>query len=87
VSGTLYDTTQYGGARRSGIVYAIDEAPGAEKIVYSFCGRSQCKDGQYPDAGLISVKGILYGTTEEGGDYNAGTVYSFDPSTGAETAL
>jgi uncharacterized repeat protein (TIGR03803 family) len=33
------------------------------------------------------VKGTLYGTTDEGGSHGAGTVFSIDPGTGAETVL
>ncbi|MGA9418858.1 MAG: hypothetical protein WBV40_06870, partial [Candidatus Cybelea sp.] len=32
-------------------------------VLYSFDG---AEDGQYPYAGLINVKGTLYGTTSEG---------------------
>jgi hypothetical protein len=35
-----------------------------------------CTDGQYPDAGLIDVKGTLYGTTREGGASGLGTVFA-----------
>jgi len=56
-----------------------------EQIVYSF--KDNGVDGTYPYEGVIAVKGLLYGTTTYGGTYNDGTVYSLDPSTGAETIL
>ena len=31
-------------------------------------------------AGLLDVNGVLYGTTEDGGTADQGTVFSFDPS-------
>ena len=41
-------------------------------MLHSFKGR---RDGGYPLAGLIDVNGILYGTTQQGGANNAGTVF------------
>jgi len=43
-------------------------------------------DGTNPYAGLIVVKGTLYGTTLSGGSNNAGTVFSITKS-GEETVL
>lgn len=31
--------------------------------------------GEYPYAGLVYVKGVYYGTTQQGGKYNSGTVF------------
>ncbi len=45
---------------------------GTEKNLHVFGG----KDGSKPLAGLIDVNGIFYGTTEVGGVYNVGTVFS-----------
>ena len=55
---------------------------GKEKILYSFTGGS---DGAFPDAGLIDVKGLLYGMTGGGftmlGCYpNCGNVFSMSAS-------
>ena len=50
---------------------------GVEKVVYSFGAKSG--DGAAPYAGLIYLGGKLYGTTTEGGDYGAGTVFSVTP--------
>lgn len=86
VKGKLYGTTMYGGAFGqswgNGAVFSFDPATGKEKVVWSFQGGS---DGQFPQAGLISVKGTLYGTTALGGC--CGTVFSLDPDTGAEKVL
>ena len=43
-------------------------------------------DGQQPKAGLIDVKGTLYGTTYAGGKYGDGTVFRMSPS-GTEKLL
>lgn len=36
---------------------------------------------------LVFYNGIMYGTSAGGGDFSAGTVYSFDPSSGIQTVL
>jgi uncharacterized repeat protein (TIGR03803 family) len=77
VNGTLYGSTEYGGDRSCseygcGVVFSIT-ARGKERVLHSFTGGS---DGGYPYAGLINVKGLLYGTTIGGGTYGKGTVYS-----------
>jgi uncharacterized repeat protein (TIGR03803 family) len=86
VDGTLYGTTQYGGTGSCGggcgTVFKIT-GPGTESVIYSFTNGS---DGGYPYAGLISVNGTLYGTTQEGGASGAGTVFSITTS-GTESVL
>ncbi|HEX3944656.1 MAG TPA: choice-of-anchor tandem repeat GloVer-containing protein [Rhizomicrobium sp.] len=96
VSGTLYGTTIYGGggpcADGCGTVFAYNLAIGAEKIVHAFTDGA---DGHGPFAGLTRVKGVLYGTTYDGGGGSCqtkigngcGTVFSVDPKTGAEAVV
>jgi uncharacterized repeat protein (TIGR03803 family) len=77
VKGLLYGAAGSGGGGcflvGCGTVYAVSRK-GVAKLLYDFGGGS---DGEAPDAGLISVNGMLYGTTEYGGgSSNAGTVYS-----------
>jgi uncharacterized repeat protein (TIGR03803 family) len=87
VKGTLYGTTENGGKAchvRSfgcGVVFSITTG-GVEHLVYSF---DPWQAGAYPQAGLIDVKGTLYGTAYRGG-VGVGTVYSISKS-GAETVL
>ncbi len=86
VGGLLYGTTEEGGAHRCpgslgqqgcGAVFSITRS-GTEKVLYSF----DVTDGAIPAAGLIDVKGTLYGTTSAGGEYgcypftSCGTVFS-----------
>jgi uncharacterized repeat protein (TIGR03803 family) len=73
VSGALYGTTARGGANGDGTVFSMTTS-GTEAVLYSFKGGSG--DGAYPVAGLLDVRGTLYGTTQNGGYYNAGTVFS-----------
>jgi uncharacterized repeat protein (TIGR03803 family) len=49
---------------------------GKERVLHRFTGTS---DGAYPN-GLIAVNGVLYGTTEGGGNKNSGTFFSVTTS-------
>lgn len=83
LKGTLYGTTQGGGAHSVGTVFTLTPA-GAQKILYSFKGG---KDGANPMYGsLVAVKGVLYGTTSRGGSANFGTVFKITTG-GAEKAI
>jgi uncharacterized repeat protein (TIGR03803 family) len=91
VNGTFYGVTLFGGARGKGTVFALDPGTGAAKVLYSFRGPKRRPDGAYPYAGLIDVKGALYGATSKGGsgcfDQGCGTVFAVDPGTGAEKVV
>jgi uncharacterized repeat protein (TIGR03803 family) len=87
VKGLLYGTTENGGKYGFGTVFSLDPTTDAEKVTYSFCSVTGCPDGSYPAAGLTEVRGVLYGTTSNGGTYNNGTVFSLDPETGTEMVL
>ncbi len=66
VDGGLYGTTGGGGENGAGSVFAIDPNTGAESVIYSFKGQA-AGDGAAPQANLIAVDGVLYGTTSQGG--------------------
>ncbi len=86
LNGTLYGTTQEGGASCSsgngcGAVFTITTS-GSEHVVYSFKGGS---DGATPSGSLIALNGKLYGTTGSGGGSTrcaggCGTVFELDTS-------
>ncbi|HEY2476136.1 MAG TPA: choice-of-anchor tandem repeat GloVer-containing protein [Candidatus Cybelea sp.] len=94
VNGTLYGTTSpficCSGGAGWGTVYRVSTS-GDEKVLHHF---GHGLDGSQPVAGLIDVKGTLYGTTESGGSGSAcgkypggcGTVYSIS-TTGTEKVL
>ena len=100
VHGKLYGTTVGGGdnnncnhvkyrARGCGTVFSLDLNTGAETVVYSF---KSGVDGAYPYGSLINVGGKLYGTTVAGGTgvqctSGCGTVFSLNPTTGAEKVV
>lgn len=73
VDGTLYGTTLYGGAEGNGTAFAISTS-GSEHVLHSFS--SDADDGQYPNGGLLDVRGTLYGTTQAGGASGNGTVFA-----------
>jgi uncharacterized repeat protein (TIGR03803 family) len=79
VGGTLYGTSEFGGAYSLGTVFKVTPR-GAEKVLHSF-GRGTT-DAAVPEAGLIDVGGTLYGTTYQGGAYNRGTVFKMTPAGG-----
>ena len=71
---------RWGGVSGEGSVFSVTTT-GVEKLLHSFGGTS---DGVQPWAGLIDVKGTLYGTTLSGGTNGWGTVFSVTTS-GKET--
>ncbi len=91
VKGTLFGTTATGGKNSCadgdscGTVFSISPSY-EENVLYSFQGG---KDGFDPNAALINVGGLLYGTTFLGGfvpGAGYGTVFAVTQS-GAEVAL
>jgi len=76
VRGTIYATTNLGGANGIGTVFAIKRS-GEEFLLHSFSGYPT--DGDYAAAALLSAGGTLYGTTEYGGSAGAGTVFALTP--------
>lgn len=77
LNGTLYGTTnEGGGAADYGTVYSISPN-GNEKILHSFRGGH---DGGSPQRDLTAFGGVIYGTTQEGGDPactdGCGTIFS-----------
>jgi uncharacterized repeat protein (TIGR03803 family) len=93
-AGNLYGTTHLGGANNWGTVFVVDPL-GNETVLHSFDGLTG--DGGDAYAGLIlDSAGILYGTTQGGGNVNpnclpglemgCGTVFQIT-TTGAESVL
>jgi uncharacterized repeat protein (TIGR03803 family) len=83
-NGLLYGTTFSGGKYGKGTVYSIDPLTGEETVVYSFCKPSGCANGARPEASLVSLNGVLYGTTSAGGKgtcggSGCGTVFAITP--------
>jgi uncharacterized repeat protein (TIGR03803 family) len=84
IGGTFYGTTYLGGTHGSGTIFSVTPS-GNEEVLYSF--GSIVNDGSNPRAGLTDVNGLLFGTTEHGGRYGQGTVFTVDPQGGKENVL
>jgi len=79
-SGNLYGTTLGGGPYGGGTVFelVLNATTGkyTETVLHSFCVKTNCADGEYPEAGLFrDGSGNLYGTTAGGGAHGWGTVF------------
>lgn len=74
-AGNLYGTAIAGGEANAGTVFVL--APdGHLTVLHSFCSELDCADGMSPTGGLIADgAGNLFGTTDQGGVGNAGTVF------------
>jgi len=90
----LYGTTSAGGSGSAcyggcGTVFELGTDGSAEKVLYAFSGG---KDGALPAAGLVSLGGSFYGTTEYGGQTTAlcpsgcGTIFKIGAS-GTESVV
>jgi uncharacterized repeat protein (TIGR03803 family) len=80
-SGTLYGTTQSGGDSGCGTVFELTRKSGGswkEKVLHHFNG----KDGYQPTGLIFDASGNLYGTTQNGGAENVGTVFELTPRVG-----
>jgi uncharacterized repeat protein (TIGR03803 family) len=69
---TLYGTASQGGSSGNGTVFAVNTNGTSFTNLYSFTAGS---DGADPVAGLILSGTTLYGTAEEGGSSDYGTVF------------
>ncbi len=72
----LYGLTQYGGAHDKGIIFSINEDSTDFQILHSF--GADDKDAMSPFGSLKLSNGFLYGTTQEGGKDNRGTIFRID---------
>ena len=81
-SGNLFGTTLQGGPSSQGTVFELSKSGSTwkETVLHSFqdVGGS---DGFYPYAALVfDAAGNLYGTTQNGGKFNGGTVFTLKAS-------
>jgi uncharacterized repeat protein (TIGR03803 family) len=91
-AGNFYGATAGGGAAahagkgRGGTVFRL--APdGTQTVLYAFCSRPRCADGNDPLGSMaFDEKGNLYGTTLYGGANNDGTIFMIAPD-GTQTTL
>jgi len=78
--GNLYGTTTDGGVNGGGNVIQITP-DGKVTSLYDFCAESNCVDGQFPVATLVmGPDGDFYGTTQNGGLFNYGSIFKVSPA-------
>jgi uncharacterized repeat protein (TIGR03803 family) len=92
--GFLYGTTFNGGKQNDGVLFRITKTGTDFKVLHNFCSSANCTDGSIPNGLLLGQDGNLYGTTQNGGSSVApcpsagcGTIFRFEPTTGAYTVL
>ena len=73
----LYGVTYEGGEHRKGTIFYFDLDNNSLKVLHNFEGGKQ-----YSNIGtkthLVVLNNTLYGLTKNGGDYDKGTLYSYD---------
>src|SRR5206468_2713256 len=70
--GNIFGTTLGGGVTNSGVVFKVvpNGVLSTEKVVYSFCGKTDCVDGLLPYGGVsVDSSGNVFGTTAYGGAF------------------
>jgi uncharacterized repeat protein (TIGR03803 family) len=78
--GNLYGTNMDDQTFATGSAFRMTPT-GKYKLVYPFCSATACSDGTNPPGGLtLGQDGNLYGTTQNGGTKNFGTVFSLTTS-------
>ena len=84
----LWGTTSSGGNVGLGTLYRVNPESGQVEVLKHFTGTSGSVLGSKPSGKLtIASNGVLWGTTEEGGTGNFGTIFKYDPSTATFSAV
>jgi len=73
----LYGMTWSGGKYNDGVIFRYDIIAKKDSVVYNF----DSIHGKYAGEGFVqdTLSGLLFGFTQEGGNYNKGVMFSFDP--------
>jgi uncharacterized repeat protein (TIGR03803 family) len=81
--GNLFGTTYYGGAYGLGTVFEVAKTASGYASTPTTLVSFNGTDGAYPHVTLIAdAHGNLFGTTEQGGAYNYGTVFEIAKTAG-----
>jgi len=85
-NGLFYINTSRGGANNKGAIISFNLSTLTENVVYSFTGGT---DANYVNESLAydASNGLFYGTSFSGGANNLGTIFSFNPTTNAESVV
>jgi uncharacterized repeat protein (TIGR03803 family) len=84
IDGNFYGTCSDGGPVSGGSVFQCT-LTGTLKVINGF---NNFSDGKYPKGTLLQgADGMLYGTTNIGGTYNAGTIFKVQPKQGSPLTI
>lgn len=84
----LWGTTSVGGANNLGTLYRYDPSTGRTEVAKSFTGTTGTVLGSKPNGKVhVAADGVVWGTTEEGGTSNFGTIFKYDPATSTFTTV
>lgn len=84
-NGILYGTTRWGGDYANGVIFKVNPDGSGFAVLKHFAAATGINsgldaslnpDGMYPLGDLMVANGVLYGTTQYGGNYGAGTLFS-----------
>jgi uncharacterized repeat protein (TIGR03803 family) len=82
--GELYGMTYVGGTVKSGTLFKCSTT-GTQVVLDNF---ASCSNGNLPYGNVIqATDGNLYGMTEYGGTYNLGSIFQYNPVSGAYKTL
>ena len=79
VGGLFYGTTENGGSNNNGTIFQMDTStdPPTVTLLHSF-DPNVSGEGIFPVAALVENGGVLYGTTQQGGNSGFGTIFSIE---------
>jgi len=84
-NGLLYGMCDIGGGPNGGMMFSFNISTGVETDVHDF---GYGNDGSAITGSLVqATNGLLYGMSERGGTADSGTIFSYNPNTGAEAVL
>jgi uncharacterized repeat protein (TIGR03803 family) len=88
----LFGTAARGGGTNAGVAFKLTEVSGKvlrqEKVIHSFCSRTNCRDGGGPSGLTVDGNGNLYGAGTFGGQNSDGVLFRLSAANNfAETVL
>jgi len=85
-NGLLYGMTYSGGTNGAGCIFSFNPVTGKDTVVVNLDN----DNGAQPQEGTLiynKSNGLLYGVTSNGGTYNNGVLFSYNPLTGKDSVM
>jgi uncharacterized repeat protein (TIGR03803 family) len=87
-NGMLYGTTTGAGVGNGGTVFRMNKDGSSFSVIFNFTNAANFPDGYSPFCSLLKgPNGLLYGTTQFGGTFGGGIVFSMDYNGGSFSVL